>query len=162
MNNAPITLTDDDDDDYILENGKVKASLGVKLFEMNAKYDANNVYAVFEYGQNSFDVSNVNFGLLNNIEFTKDWQSSGYYLDLGYNIGNMVNCGKLIPWFRVSNVARNVDAVNSKNNSDFIRLGLTWWPINNIAFKLDYGKITTEATTNNESTEFNVGIGYNF
>ena len=113
-----------------------------------------------EYGQNSFNVSNVDFFALD-IEARKDWQSSGYYLDLGYNIGDLVNCGKLIPWLRVSNVTRDAEAVDSSKNSDLMRFGLTWWPIDNIAFKLDYANVGNEASSD-KTSELNIGIGYNF
>jgi hypothetical protein len=137
MNNAPI----DDDPE---------STLGVTMFETHAKYDANNVFAVFEFGQNSFDVSNVTG--LDNVE---DWTSSGYYLDLGYNIGGMVNCEKLIPWFRTSRVATNTEG----DAKAITRLGLTWWPINNIVFKADYGTVKEGDDTH---TEFNMGVGYQF
>ncbi len=136
LNDAPI----DNDAD---------STLGVQMFEVNAKYDANNVLAVLEYGQNSFDASNI--------DNVNDWTSSGYYIDLGYNIGSFVNCGKLIPWMRISNVAKNDD--ESSKQSDIQRFGLTWWPINDVAFKFDYGTVTTEDVS---TTEINVGIGYKF
>jgi hypothetical protein len=137
MNNAPI-------------NNDSESTLGVTMFETHAKYDANNLHAAFEYGQNSFDVSNIK-----DIGNTKDWTSSGYYLDLGYNIGDLVNCGKLIPWFRTSSVSTNTE--NDAN--EITRFGLTWWPINNIAFKADYGTIKKGTS---EDKEINIGIGYNF
>jgi len=144
MNNVPINV----------EGGKVTASLGVSLMEFNAKYNANNIYAVVEYGQISYDNSNYT-------DFTGG-NTSGYYLDLGYNIGEIVNCGTLIPWFRISNIIRDDKAVESSKNSDTMRFGLTWWPIDNVAFKLDYAKITSEKATDNETSEFNLGIGYSF
>ena len=153
MNNAPITFQDDAGKDYILEDGKVKASIGINLFEVNAKYDANNIYAVAEYGQISYDNSNYS-------GFTGG-NTTGYYFDLGYNIGDMVNCGKLIPWLRVSNVTRDAEAVDSSKNSDLMRFGLTWWPIDNIAFKLDYANVGNEASSD-KTSELNIGIGYNF
>ena len=144
MNNVPINV----------EGGKVTASLGVSLMEFNAKYNANNIYAVVEYGQISYDNSNYT-------DFAGG-NTSGYYLDIGYNFGEMVNCGTLIPWFRMSNVIRDDKAVESSENSDTMRFGLTWWPIDNVAFKLDYAKITSEKATDNETSEFNLGIGYSF
>jgi len=83
--------------------------------------------------------------------------SSGYYLDLGYDIGGMVNCNKLIPWVRISNVSKNDDVISKQ--TDYLRFGLTWWPINDVAFKTDFANVTVEDKT---TTEFNVGIGYKF
>ena len=135
MNNAPI------DNDSEL-------TLGVNMFKTHAKYDANKVFAVFEFGQNSFDASNI--------DGVEDWTSSGYYFDFGYNIGGMLNCERLIPWFRTSNVATDTDG----DAKAITRLGLTWWPISNVAFKADYG--TIKVGESDPTTEFNLGIGYNF
>ena len=52
----------------------------------------------------------------------------------------MVGCGKLMPWLRMSQVARNDD--DDSNIYEFMRFGLTWWPIENVAFKMDYGTKT--------------------
>ena len=138
LNDAPI-------------NDEPDTSISVQMFEVNAKYSANNIYAVFEYGQNSFEGNNFTSPLKT---------SSGYYLDLGYNIGSMVNCNKLIPWFRVSNVSTDVDT--DSKITDYMRFGLTWWPIDNIAFKMDYGTKTKKSDSNNPTTQINLGIGYNF
>ena len=134
MNDAPI-------------NNYADSTLGVQMFEVNAKYDANNVFAVFEFGQNSFDASKI--------DGQDDWTSTGYYLDLGYNVGSFLNCGKIIPWFRTSNVATNTE----NDAKEITRLGLTWWPINNVAFKADYG---TVKVGDDKTTEINIGVGYNF
>ena len=152
--------TEDDPSDDVYEwmdvlnenEAKEKSSLGVQLFEVNAKYDANNFHAVFEFGQISFDASSITD--------VDDWTSSGYYLDLGYNIGSYVNCNKLIPWLRISNVSKNVD--DDSKIEDYMRIGLTWWPIDNVAFKFDYGTITKKADPDNPTTQLNMGVGYNF
>ena len=123
-------------------------SISVQLVEVNAKYDANNIYAVMEYGTVSFSGNNMDAPLKS---------SSGYYLDLGYDIGGIVNCNKLIPWMRISNVSKNDDDVSKQ--TDFMRFGLTWWPINDVAFKTDFANVTVEDII---TTEFNIGIGYNF
>ena len=138
LNDAPI-------------NDEPDTSISVQMFEVNAKYNANNIYAVFEYGQNSFEGNNFTSPLKT---------SSGYYLDLGYNIGSMVNCNKLIPWLRVSNVSTDVDT--DSKITDYMRLGLTWWPIDNVAFKMDYGTKTIKSDTDNPTTQINLGLGYNF
>jgi len=123
-------------------------SISVQLVEVNAKYDANNIYAVMEYGTVSFSGNNMDAPLKS---------SSGYYLDLGYDIGGMVNCNKLIPWVRISNVSKNDDVISKQ--TDYLRFGLTWWPINDVAFKTDFANVTVK---NETTTELNVGIGYKF
>ena len=138
LNDAPI----DNDPD---------TSISIQMFEINAKYSANNIYVVFEYGQNLFEGNNFT-SLLKT--------SSGYYVDLGYNIGDMVNTNRLIPWFRVSNVSTDIDT--DSKIIDYMRFGLTWWPIDNVAFKMDYGTKTKKSDTDNPTTQINLGIGYNF
>ena len=135
LNDAPYYNEDD-------------TSISVQLVEVNAKYYANNIYAVMEYGTVSFSGNNMDAPLKS---------SSGYYLDMGYDIGGMVNCNKLIPWMRISNVSKNDDDVSKQ--TDYMRFGLTWWPIDQVAFKTDFANVTIEDET---TTEFNVGIGYNF
>ena len=132
-------------------NNEPDTSVSIRMFEINAKYSANNIYAVFEYGQNSFEGNNFTSPLKT---------SSGYYLDLGYNIGSMVNCNKLIPWLRVSNVS--IDTDTDSKITDYMRFGLTWWPIDNIAFKMDYGTKTKKSDSDNPTTQVNLGIGYNY
>ena len=58
---------------------------------------------------------------------------------------------------RISNVSKNDD--DASKQTDYMRFGLTWWPINDVAFKTDFANVTVEEKT---TTEFNVGIGYNF
>ena len=127
-------------------NNEPDTSISIQMFEINAKYSANNIYVVFEYGQNSFEGNNFISPLKT---------SSGYYVDLGYNIGEMVNTNKLIPWLRVSNVSTDAD-------TDYMRFGLTWWPIDNVAFKMDYGTKAIQSNPDNPTTQINLGIGYNF
>jgi len=157
MNDAPVTIGDD---------GNVSSSIGVTLTEFNAKYNANNIYIVFEFGTISYDNTNYltseDDPATTEIDETDEFNygnTSGYYFDLGYNIGDMVGCNKLIPWFRMSNVSQDVD--NYSKITDLTRFGLTWWPIDQVAFKMDFGSIQIKSESN-PTTEFNVGIGYNF
>ncbi len=72
----------------------------------------------------------------------------------------MVGANRLIPWFRVSNVSTDVDT--ESKITDYMRFGLTWWPIDNVAFKMDYGTKTKKSDSDNPTTQINLGIGYNF
>ena len=71
----------------------------------------------------------------------------------------MVGCNKLIPWFRMSNVSQDVD--NDSKITDLTRFGLTWWPIDQVAFKMDFGSIQIKSESH-PTFEYHVGIGYNF
>ena len=153
LNNAP--LADDNN------NASSDSTIAVQLFEINAKYTAHNFYAIFEYGKSDFNYGGINLPTYVDEDGEtitwSDFTSSGYYLDLGYNIGSIVNTNKLIPWVRISNVSKNDDDISKQ--TDYLRLGLTWWPINDVAFKTDFANVTVEDKT---TTEFNVGIGYKF
>jgi hypothetical protein len=136
MNNAPIDNNPD-------------STVSFGLAEANLKYDANNIYAVLEYG----DISYKN----NPYDYTS---SGGYYLDMGYNVAGLVGLdGKLMPWFRMS------DYIRGNNDPDqhytINKFGVTYWPISNIAVKSEYGKLKKESDDNG-TTQINLGIGYNF
>ena len=153
LNNAP--LADDN------KNASSDSTIAVQLFEINAKYTAHNFYAIFEYGKSDFNYEDINLPTYVDEDgetFTwSDFTSSGYYLDLGYNLGGFIKTNKLIPWVRISNVSKNDDDISKQ--TDYLRFGLTWWPINDVAFKTDFANVTTNGVT---TTEFNLGIGYKF
>ena len=136
MNNAPIDNNPD-------------STVSFGLGEFNLKYDANNIYAVMEYGNISYENNPSGYT-----------SSGGYYLDLGYNVAGFVGLeGKLMPWFRYSDYNRGND--NADKHYTIQRFGLTYWPISSVAFKFDYGTHQTESA-DDVKTQINVGIGYNF
>jgi len=143
MNNAPIN----DDPD---------TTANVALLELHAKYVAHNIYAIFEYGNINYDGTN----------HTPSYKSSGgYYLDLGYNMASILNLkGKLMPWFRFSdyNQGTNDDGVLPSKHYTITRFGVTFWPVDKVAFKIDFGTKETEDADIDEISELNVGVGYNF
>ena len=143
MNNAPIN----DDPD---------TTANVALLELHAKYVAHNIYAIFEYGNINYDGTN----------HTPSYKSSGgYYLDLGYNMASILNLkGKLMPWFRFSdyNQGTNDDGVLPSKHYTIIRFGVTFWPVDKVAFKIDFGTKETEDADIDEISQLNVGVGYNF
>ncbi len=140
MNNAPIENNPD-------------STVSFGLGEFNIKYDANNIYAVLEYGNISYE---------NNPDgYTS---SGGYYLDLGYNVASLIGIeGKLMPWFRASNYNRGVtnSTINPDKHYTIQRYGLTYWPISNVVFKCDYG-IHKAESSDDANTLVNIGVGYNF
>ena len=140
MNNAPVDVTEN-------INNSPDTYISVSLFELNAKYSANNIYSVFEFGNVDFKGSEI--------EDFDDFKSSGYYFDLGYDVGSFTDCGKLIPWFRTSSVSTDT----KDDAKEITRFGLTWWPIDNVAFKADFGTVKKGL---DEDKEINIGIGYSF
>ena len=136
MNNAPIDNNPD-------------STVSFGLGEINLKYEANNIYAVMEYGNISYENNPSGYS-----------SSGGYYLDLGYNVAGFVGLeGRLIPWFRYSDYNRGND--NADKHYTIQRFGLTYWPISSVVFKFDYGTHQTESA-DDVKTQINVGVGYNF
>ena len=121
-------------------------TVGVNLTEFNATYSANNMYARMEYG-------NIDYtdGPINNDGYES---SSGYYLDLGYDIAGLVGCGddsNLYLWTRMS--AYNTDDLG--DDTEISLFGVMYKPTNNISFKFETG-------TKNDDDIMRMGIGYMF
>ena len=79
--------------------------------------------------------------------------SSGYYVDLGYDIGGLVGCGdesNLYLWTRMSSYNRDDDA----DSKDISLFGVTYKPTNNISFKFEMGDDGDDV--------MRVGLGYMF
>ena len=86
--------------------------------------------------------------------------TSGYYLDLGYDISDMVGWdGKLAPWFRYGNIQPDTDVVST--HYDVMRFGLSYWPIDQVVFKMDYGTKIYDIASSNKM-QINMGVGYMF
>ena len=135
INNAPI---DKDKDNTV----------SVSLIEMHASYNANNITSVFEYGM--LGLSHLE---LDNID------AKGYYFQSGYNVASLMDWDscKIVPWFGMG--MYDLDDASSAGEVNTIQLGLTWWPIDNIAWKIDY---TMDKKDNVKTNSLNLGIGYMF
>ncbi len=133
-------------------------TLGMTLVEIHAKYEANNIISVFEYGNISYDVGKTGFAVEN---------AMGYYFDLGYDIAGLLGIrGKLVPWFRYTdyNTASAVKGAGiTEKEFHFTKwlIGLSFRPINEVVFKADYG-ISKRESDDQEVILFNLGAGYMF
>ena len=128
-----------------------KNNIEIQLSEAHAKLDKWNVVAVFEWG---------------NIQYTNHVvkSSTGYYLDLGYNVSSLLKMeGKLIPWVRIADINPGIghELESSKHYSKWMA-GLTYKPINKVAFKVDYAVKTLADSEADETTMINFGVGYDF
>lgn len=130
----------------------------VSLFEIHAKYDANNFVGVFE-------LANINYGepdLIGGVE-----SAFGYYLDLGYNIGSLMNLdSKVIPFFRwedYNTAANTKDGGDTEENNHFRTwmFGLSVKPIDQVVFKVDYS-VSKNELSEAKTKMFNFGAGYMF
>ena len=128
--------------------------IGLSLFEFHAQYHVNHFYSTFEIGRISFDDYEIE-------------SSMGYYVDLGYNIGSLLNVPtEIIPWVRwtdyntASSTITGGDAEEAYHYQKWM-LGLTVKPIDQVVFKFDYG-VRTRQLDDSETTLLNVGVGYMF
>ena len=94
--------------------------------EVNGTYSKDNIYVRFEHG--SIDYENN----------PKANSSSGYYLDLGYNIADMLDCdGDLYLWTRMSSYSKDDD--DEQTDNDISMFGVMYKPLDNVSFKMEMG-----------------------
>ncbi len=126
----------------------------INLIELHARYRKHNIYFDFEYGNISYDNSQLE-------------KSNGYYFDLGYNIGSLLGWkSELIPFFRytdyntAASVAGGGNGEKAYHNSKWM-IGAAFKPIEEVVFKVDYSE--NEVELNSAKTQlFNIGVGYMF
>ncbi|MCW8848453.1 MAG: OprO/OprP family phosphate-selective porin [Melioribacteraceae bacterium] len=126
----------------------------LSLIEAHLKYSKSNLHIVGEFGQ-------INYG-------ESDLESStGYYFDLGYNIGSFFDFKtQIIPFARYSNY-NTASSTKQGGNTELaydnkqIMVGLNILPISEVVFKFDYSQV--ENKLSKEKTNlFNLGVGYMF
>lgn len=129
-------------------------NIPVTIFEFHAKYEANNIYSVFEIAKINFENRNVE-------------SSFGYYFDLGYNISSFLNWKtEIIPFIRYSdtNTASSVvstTALEEQYHLKQIMFGISIKPIKEVVFKVDYSQRTRQSDEL-KTDLFNIGVGYMF
>lgn len=129
-------------------------NIPITIIEFHAKYDAYDLISVFEYGNISFGNGNIE-------------NARGFYFDLGYNFASFLNWGvKLIPFFRYSDTNTASEVINNTNLEELFHfkewmIGLSFKPIDQVVFKVDYSHITRESD-NQKTKLFNLGVGYMF
>lgn len=118
-------------------------SVGVTLTEFNSTYYKNNMYARLEYGMLDY-TDNV-------VDGAEVTTGNGYYLDLGYNLADVVGCdGDLFVWTRTSNYTRD-----DSESVDISLFGLTYKPLDKVSFKFEVGD-------DNDNDVMRFGLGYMF
>ena len=126
----------------------------ISLFEAHAKYSHNNLHIVGEVGKINYSDSELE-------------SSMGYYFDLGYNVGSLLNVKtQIIPFARYSNY-NTASSTATGGESEKVydtkqwMIGINVLPISEVVFKLDYSELKV-ALTNNKTKSFNIGVGYMF
>ncbi len=126
----------------------------IDIFEIHTKYNNKNFYAVFEYGNINYEKGNFR-------------QTKGYYLDIAYNISELLKINtEVLPFIRYTdyNTAASTLAggdAEKKNRYKYWMIGLSIKPIPEVVFKADFG-IKTRELRSEETKLFNIGIGYMF
>ncbi|MBN1300353.1 MAG: hypothetical protein JW995_03985 [Melioribacteraceae bacterium] len=134
--------------------GKDSSNISITLFEIHLRYRANSIYFDAEYG-------NITYG-------NRDVErSTGYYIDLGYNIGSVLNIEtELIPFVRytdlntVASTKTGGEIEKQYHNSKWM-IGFAVKPIHEVVFKVDYSE-NENALSGMKTTYLNFGAGYMF
>ncbi len=126
----------------------------VNIWEFHARYQSKGIYSTFEYGDISYQTGELR-------------GSKGYYFDLGYNIGRLLDWQiRFFPWVRWTDYntsSENSEGGDSEKMFHYKKwmFGLTLFPIKNVVLKADYG--IRERQLDGQKTQlFNLGFGFNF
>jgi hypothetical protein len=111
-------------------------------------------------------IINAEFG---NIDYSNGEvrTSRGWYLDIGYNFAVLLDWeSQLIPFFRyqdINTAAATVGGGDSEReyHNKLWMAGLTYKPIEQVVFKVDYSRNTNELSEG-KTDFFNIGVGYMF
>jgi len=124
------------------------------LLESHIKYSSRKLIFIAEYGQINYEKGKVK-------------TSSGYYVELGYNFGSILDIStRIIPFIRYTNYntaasVRTADFFNHSYQVSKWMVGLSVKPIDEVVFKIDMSK-KSFGRDEIKSNLFNLGIGYMF
>jgi len=140
---------------YIYNNANGDSTtIQIGLIEFHTQYQNKGLYAAFEIGNISYDSGDVE-------------ASRGYYFDVAYNIGKLFGIdSKILPFFRyydINTAAETKSGGDSEKKYHYTQwmVGLSFLPIDQIAFKIDYAQKTVELGSITTDL-FNLGVGYMF
>lgn len=140
---------------YSINDAKGDTSnISFSLAEFHATYQANNIYAVFEYGNISFD------NWINNSAY-------GFYFDLGYDVASFFETDlQVIPFFRYTDYNTAAETVAGGDLDMMYHFtkwmaGVSFKPVDQVVFKIDIGERKRELGSQS-ITLFNIGTGYMF
>jgi hypothetical protein len=123
------------------------------IYEFHLKYDRNSFMVVFEAGKIGYENGTLK-------------ASTGFYFDLGYNIGSLLKWKTAVyPWFRYTRY-NTASATRDETDPGAFRVskwlaGIAVKPLRNIIFKMEYG-VEKRGVENTKKTVINVGAGYMF
>ncbi|MCP5046602.1 MAG: hypothetical protein GY940_05495 [bacterium] len=123
----------------------------VHITEAHLQYQANGIYAVFEIGNISYSEGELR-------------ESFGYYFDIGYNIGRLLDTPtQIYPWFRWTeyNTASKTLLGGSSEDAHKVSkwlFGVTVKPMPDVVFKAEVGTVK-KGLLDEKTTVFNLGAG---
>jgi len=123
-------------DDSNIHNGKRQR------WSAGAQYSDGDILFRAEYLNG---VTGINEEDANGNAIEQDMHSNGYYAVAGYNIkfGEEGKEQKLMPVIRYEHFAKDADVVNGGKN--YYTVGINYWPLKSLNFKLDYSLVQPES-----------------
>ncbi|MEW6195519.1 MAG: hypothetical protein AB1521_10220 [Bacteroidota bacterium] len=126
----------------------------INIIDLHGRYERDNIYANFELGNIDYEKGNLQ-------------TSRGYYFDLGYNVGSLLNIEtKVIPFVRYTDyntASETLSGGNSEKQNHYMywMVGLSVKPLDQVVFKADYG-VRKRELGDLKTKSFNLGVGYMF
>lgn len=126
----------------------------INIIDLHGQYAKDNIYANFEFGNIDYEKGNLQ-------------TSRGYYFDLGYNVGSLLNIEtKVIPFVRYTDYNTAYETLSGgnsekQNHYTYWMVGLSVKPLDQIVFKADYG-VRKRELGDLKTKSFNLGVGYMF
>lgn len=113
---------------------------------VGAQYNDGKIVVRGEYINGMTDYMHIEKDPLNMIEMTA--QSNGYYAVAGYNFefGKEGKTQKLMPVLRYEHFTK--DASIEKGGTNWYTIGINYWPLKSVNFKLDYSLVQKEVGSN--------------
>jgi len=140
---------------YIYNNANGDSTnIQIGLAEFHAQYQNSGLYAALEVGNISYDSGDIE-------------SSRGFYFDLAYDFGRFFLVhSKIISFFRYADIntaAETIRGGDSEKEYHYTQwmVGLSFLPIDQVVFKVDYAKKTVELGSITTDL-FNLGVGYMF
>jgi hypothetical protein len=126
----------------------------ITIIDLHAKYQANNIYAVAEFGNISYDNGPVE-------------TTQGFYVDFGYNVGSLFKVKtEIIPFIRYSDYNTAASTIiggdsEKEHHRSILMFGAAVKPIPQVVVKIDYSQRTIELG-DAKTDLLNIGVGYFF
>lgn len=126
----------------------------ITLIEGHVQYANYNLILNAEYGNIDYETGDLR-------------QSRGWYFDAGYDIAGLLGWNSnLVPFLRYQDINTAASTLTGgdsekENHNKLWMAGLSYRPIPQVVFKVDYSRSTNQLSDKN-TEYFNLGVGYMF